>query len=112
MKSVSGDRSPSPHDDLLTETAMQQIPPAPNAAPSPWPLDKAVHHYFEDQAAATPDAVAVLFEDEVLSYAQVNARANRLAHQLIRLGVRRGNLVGLCMERCADVIVGLLGILK
>jgi amino acid adenylation domain-containing protein len=73
---------------------------------------KTVHELFEEQAAATPDAVALLFEDQELSYARLNGRANRLAYDLIRLGVARGDRVGLCMERSPEVIVGLLAILK
>ena len=60
--------------------------------------DKTVHLVFEQQAAATPEAVAVLFQDQSLTYAQLNARANRLAHYLSRLGVARRTLIGLCME--------------
>jgi aspartate racemase len=67
---------------------------------------------FQDQAVAMPAAVAVLFEDQQLTYGQLNDQANRLAHHLIHLGVARGDLVGLCMERSVDVVVGLLGILK
>ncbi len=74
--------------------------------------DKTIHELFEEQAAATPDAVAVLFEDQELRYAQLNERANRLAHHLIRRGAAPGNLIGLCMERSPEVVVGLLGILK
>src|SRR5947209_4923524 len=76
------------------------------------PRDMAVHELFQEQAAVTPDAVAVMFEDQVLSYARLNERANRLAHLLIRRGVTRGNPIGLCMERSPEVVVGLLGILK
>ena len=73
---------------------------------------RTVHELFEERAAATPDAVALLFQDQTLSYGQLNERANRLAHHLLRLGVARGSLVGLCMERSPEVVVGLLGILK
>ena len=75
-------------------------------------LDKVIHERFEEQATVTPDAVAVLFENQELTYVQLNERVNCLAHHLIRLGVRRGTLVGLCMERSVEVVVGLLAILK
>ena len=67
---------------------------------------------FEAQAAKTPDAVAVVFEDTTLSYAELNARANQLAHYLRARGVGPEVIVGLCVERSLDMIVGLIGILK
>ena len=73
---------------------------------------KPVHELFEEQAAAMPEAVAVLADDQQLTYGQLNERANRLAHRLVRLGVARGDLIGLCMERSVEVVIGLLGILK
>jgi aspartate racemase len=67
---------------------------------------------FVAQAATTPDAPAVLFESSVLTYRELNEQANRLAHHLMHLGVTRGSLVGVCMDRSPDLIVALLGILK
>jgi amino acid adenylation domain-containing protein len=64
------------------------------------------------QAAATPDAVALVDGDQVLSYGELNARANQLAHFLLAQGVHSNTLVGLCVERSLDMVVGLLGILK
>src|SRR5262249_49880978 len=64
------------------------------------------------QVARTPEAVAVVFEDRRLTYAQLNARANQLAHHLRRLGVGPEVLVGICVERSLEMVVGLLGILK
>ena len=72
----------------------------------------AVHAVFEAQAAATPDAPAVLFESSVVTYRELNEQANRLAHRLMRLGVARGSLVCLCMDRSPHLVVALLGILK
>ena len=78
-----------------------------------WPSrNLTVHQLFEEQTAATPNAAALILPSQSLSYAELNQRANRLAHQLLRLGVARGDLVGSCMERSPEVIVGLLGILK
>jgi amino acid adenylation domain-containing protein len=64
------------------------------------------------RVAATPDAIAVEFEAEQLTYAELDARANRLAHHLIALGVGTDVLVGICVERSLEMLVGLLGILK
>ncbi|RST55767.1 non-ribosomal peptide synthetase [Variovorax sp. MHTC-1] len=71
-----------------------------------------VHHLFERQAERSPEATALLFGDAALSYAELNARANRLAHRLIALGVGPESKVGIAMERSVEMVVGLLGILK
>ena len=67
---------------------------------------------FAAQAARTPDAVAVVFEDRTLSYAALDAHANRLAHHLHSLGVGPETMVGLCVERSPEMLIGLIGILK
>ncbi|MBJ3810209.1 amino acid adenylation domain-containing protein, partial [Streptomyces flavofungini] len=67
---------------------------------------------FERQAAATPDAVAVVHEEREFTYAELNARAGRLARDLIGRGVGPESVVGLCLPRSADLVVGMLGILK
>ncbi len=71
-----------------------------------------LHELFEHQAAATPNAVALIFEGERLSYYELNCRANQLAHYLCDLGVKRGARVGICLERGPSMIAALLGILK
>jgi amino acid adenylation domain-containing protein len=71
-----------------------------------------VHHLFERHVRAHPDAIALICEDEQLTYTQLNSRANRLAHLLQSRGVVPDMPVGLCLERSTDLIVGLLGILK
>ncbi|MGI9308049.1 MAG: amino acid adenylation domain-containing protein, partial [Gammaproteobacteria bacterium] len=82
------------------------------AVESEYPSDQCIHTLFESQAAANPNATAVVFEDQRLTYEALNKQANQLAHQLIQSGVTAGTLVGLSMQRSADLIVGVLGILK
>ncbi|HJR08149.1 MAG TPA: amino acid adenylation domain-containing protein [Pyrinomonadaceae bacterium] len=77
-----------------------------------YPRDRAIHELFEEQAERTPDRVAVVFQDEELSYGELNRRANRLAHYLAARGVEPGALVGLCLERAPEMLVAILGILK
>jgi amino acid adenylation domain-containing protein len=74
--------------------------------------DLCVHQLFEQQVERTPDAIALVFEDQELSYRDLNTRANHLAHHLIDLGVGPGVIVAVCLERSIELIVSLLGILK
>ncbi|XYI03830.1 non-ribosomal peptide synthase/polyketide synthase [Sorangium sp. So ce1128] len=76
------------------------------------PCDACIHALFEAQAERTPDAVALVFEGERLTYRELNARADRLARRLSRLGAGPGVLVGLCAERSMELVIGILGILK
>ena len=71
-----------------------------------------IHQLFEIQVEQTPDAVAVIFENTQITYQQLNQRANQLAHYLISLGVGTQDLIGICLERSLEMVVGLLGILK
>ncbi|MEH6642860.1 amino acid adenylation domain-containing protein [Vreelandella glaciei] len=71
-----------------------------------------IHHLIEREATANPEAMALVFEDQSLSYAELNARANRLAHYLIGLGVQPETRVGIAVERSIEMVVGLLAILK
>mgnify|MGYP000686960582 FL=1 len=71
-----------------------------------------MHRAFEAQVAKTPDALALIFEDQKLTYAELNARANRAAHLLREMGVAPGQVVGLCCRRSIDLMVGALAILK
>jgi amino acid adenylation domain-containing protein len=74
--------------------------------------DRCLHTLIEAQVWRTPEAVALVFAGEALTYAELNARANRLAHRLRRLGVGCGDRVGLCLERSAEMVAGLLAVLK
>ncbi|HEY7767793.1 amino acid adenylation domain-containing protein [Longimicrobium sp.] len=76
------------------------------------PADRCIHQLFEAQAARTPDAVALRFEEDSLTYRELNARANRLAHHLRRLGVGPEVRVGVLMERSVEMVVALLAVLK
>src|SRR5207247_8361684 len=77
-----------------------------------YPSDKGVHQLFEEQVQRTPEAVAVVYEDEQLTYGELNAKANQLAHKLRELDVGPEDLVGICVERSLEMVVGLLGILS
>ncbi len=74
--------------------------------------DSTIHGLFEAQVEQTPDSLAVVFDEEKLTYRELNDRANRLAHFLQSRGVCRGTIVGICMERSADMVVALLATLK
>ncbi len=77
-----------------------------------YPVDKCIHELFEEQVAHTPDALAIAFEDQQLSYGELNVRANQLAHYLRSSGVGANVLVGICVERSIEMVVGLLAIVK
>ncbi|MFE1744012.1 amino acid adenylation domain-containing protein [Coleofasciculus sp. H7-2] len=74
--------------------------------------DRCLHELFEEQVGRTPDAIAIVFENQQLTYAELNAKANQLAHHLQKLGVKPEVLVGICVERSLEMVVGLLAILK
>ncbi|MGK9237384.1 AMP-binding protein, partial [Inquilinus limosus] len=97
--------------DLLAPEERRRILVEWNDTARPVP-DATLPALFEAQAARSPDATAVVFEDARLSYAELNARANRLAHHLIGRGVGPETVVALCLERSFDMVVALLGILK
>ncbi len=100
------------HLPLLTDAERRQLSVDWNETRRDYPRDKCVHQLFEEQAARTPDAVALVFENQRLTYNELNARSNQLAHYLRDLGVGPEMLVGICLERSLEMIVGLLGILK
>jgi len=97
---------------LLSEREQHQLLIKWNDTRADYPQDRCIHQLFEQQAERTPDAVAVVFEDQKLTYRELNERANKLAHYLQQLGVQPEVLVGICVERSLEAIVGLLGILK
>ncbi len=83
-----------------------------NQTRSDYPLGACLHTLFEQQAERTPEARAVFCEGQQLTYRELNQKANQLAHRLRELGVTAETVVGICLERSLDLIVGLLGILK
>ncbi|WP_168381005.1 non-ribosomal peptide synthetase [Modicisalibacter radicis] len=97
--------------DWLSEPERQQLA-SWGENPRRYPDVEPVHRLFERQAMTTPEATALVFEDQSLSYAELDVRANRLAHYLIGRGVRPETRVGIAMERSIELVVGLLGILK
>jgi len=97
---------------LLTERERHQLLVEWNNTWAEYPQDKCIHQLFEEQVERSPDAVAVVFEGEQLTYRELNAKANQLAHYLQSLGVKPEVLVGICVERSREMIIGLLGILK
>jgi len=97
---------------LLTPSERHQLLVEWNDTQTTYPQDKCIHQLFEEQVERTPDAVAVVFENEQLTYQELNNRANQLARYLQNLGVGAEVLVGICVERSIEMVVGLLGILK
>ena len=97
---------------LLSPTERHQLLCEWNETKTDYPKDECIHELFEIQTEKTPDAIALICDNEQLTYRELNSRANRLAHFLDKLGVGPDMLVGICMERSIEMIVGLLGILK
>ena len=97
---------------LLKEFEKHQLVVEWNNTKVDYPQDKCIHELFEAQVEKTPSSVAVVFEDQQLTYCELNAKANQLAHHLRSLGVKPEVLVGICVERSLDMVIGLLAILK
>jgi amino acid adenylation domain-containing protein/non-ribosomal peptide synthase protein (TIGR01720 family) len=104
---------------LLTATETQRLQ-AWNHTETDYPKDKTIVDLFEEQVEKTPDNIAVVFEDRQLTYRELNRKANQLAHYLLSLKTGTDNsslitdncLIGICMERSLEMVIGLLGILK
>ncbi|MFN0226054.1 non-ribosomal peptide synthase/polyketide synthase, partial [Paenibacillus sp. KR2-11] len=98
--------------ELATAEERAEILGVFNDTAAEYPTEQTIHGLFEEQAARRPEAVAVVFEGQTLTYGELNERANRLARTLRGQGVQPDAIVGLMTERSAEMIVGLLGILK
>src|SRR6185503_590296 len=95
---------------MLPAEELRQVIEGFNATQATYAGDQLVHELFEEQVARTPDALAVVYEGESLTYAQLNGKANQLARYLREQGVGSDELVGICVERSIELVVGLLGI--
>jgi amino acid adenylation domain-containing protein/non-ribosomal peptide synthase protein (TIGR01720 family) len=97
---------------LLTPEELLDLTVTRNDTRVEYPDPRLVHELYEAQVSRSPEAVAVVFESEQLTYRELNERANRLAHHLRELGVGPEVLVGICVERSLEMVIGLMGILK
>nr|VFK57073.1 MAG: AMP-binding enzyme [Candidatus Kentron sp. TC] len=113
MKRYDGVDAHSEHSNIeLSAAERHEILVEWNDTRTDYPKDKCIHQLFEEQVERTPDAIAVVFKGKRLTYQALNRRANRLARHLQSLGVEPETLVGVCVERSLEMIVGLLAILK
>jgi amino acid adenylation domain-containing protein len=97
---------------FLTQQEQNQLLIEWNNTETDYPQDQCIHQLFEAQVEKTPDAIAVVFEEQQLTYRELNDKANQLAHYLQKLGVDPEVLVGICVERSLEMVIGFLGILK
>ncbi|MBV6623801.1 MAG: amino acid adenylation domain-containing protein [Rivularia sp. (in: Bacteria)] len=97
---------------ILSNAERHQILVEWNQTQLDYPHDKCIHQLFEEQVAKTPDALAVVFEQQQLTYRQLDNRANQLANYLQTLEIKPDDRVGICINRCLNMVVGILAILK
>ncbi|MHC5738122.1 amino acid adenylation domain-containing protein [Nostoc sp.] len=97
---------------LLSESELYNLLVQWNNTQLDYPQDKSIYQLFQSVAEQNPDAIALVLGDKKLSYKELNIRSNQLAHYLKKLGVKTEVLVGLCVERSFDMVIGMLGILK
>ncbi len=98
--------------DLLAPDERAWVVDAWNRTDAPVPAERRIHRMFEAQAARTPDAVAVVFRDQSLTYAELDARAEAMAARLVRLGAGPETRVGLCLSRSPRMVESMLAVLK
>lgn len=108
----SSDITPIRDMDIMPETERELVIRTWNETRADFPTDKCIHELFQEQVKKSPDATAISFEGDSLSYAQLDKAANCVAHQLRSLGVGPDRLVAICTPRSLEMMIGLLGILK
>src|SRR5262249_38891939 len=109
---AEGSGKPACSLSLLSDQERVQIVGEWNQIGRLYSEHRRIEEYFERQVESRPEAVAVIYEDQQLSYREVNARANRLAHYMRRLGVGPERRVAICVERSPELMVGILAVLK
>ena len=109
---VTDPEQPISHLSMLTDIERRQLLDEWNTTAADYERERCLHELFEAQVERTPEAVALVFEGEQLTYSQLNVRANQLAHFLRLQGVRPNTLVAICMARSVEMVVSLLAILK
>ncbi|HST60256.1 MAG TPA: amino acid adenylation domain-containing protein, partial [Longimicrobium sp.] len=97
---------------LLGEAEQARVVDEWNRTAADYPADACIHTLIAEQTARTPDAVAVVFADDALTYAELDARANRLARRIVSLGAGPEAFVGICLDRSAEMVVAMLAVLK
>ncbi len=97
---------------LLTDEQKHTLIYTVNDTAVPYDLDRCLHHLFEDQVSQTPNAPALTYADQTLTYDQLNQKANQLAHFLIAQGIQPDGMVGVCLERSLEMVIALMGIIK
>lgn len=97
---------------ILSEGERRRVIHAFNATQAMYPQHKLVHELFEEQVERTPSSTAIIHEDQALTYAELNYKANQVAWYLTARGARPDEIVAICAARSVDMVVGLLGILK
>ncbi|HEX5869637.1 MAG TPA: amino acid adenylation domain-containing protein, partial [Longimicrobium sp.] len=113
LEQVSMDADlPVSHLDLLTDAERETVIGEWNRTDAAYPATECIHTLFEAQAARTPDSAAATCGTETVTYAELNARANRLAHHLVALGVGAETRVGICQTRGVEMLVSMLAVLK
>ncbi|MEG4083311.1 amino acid adenylation domain-containing protein [Microcoleus sp. POL10_C6] len=98
--------------EMLSDRARHQLLVEFNSTKADYQLDKCVHQLFEEQAERWPHRIAAVCENQQITYSELNARANKIAHYLQQLGIKPEVIVGICADRSLEAIAGILGILK
>ncbi len=98
--------------NIFSESESKLLLDELNQTEKNYPQDKLIHQIFESQAELNPNNIAVVFEDQKLTYAELNSQANQLAHYLQKIGVEADTIVGVFMERSLEIIIAILAILK